>query len=388
MLFATPELSRKDLEVVARIGDIKKHLGVAIRAPKRWSGILARTTLAKAIQGSNSIEGYSVSMDDAIAAVEGEEPLDAKTEEWLAVTSYRRAMTYVLQLSADQHFAYSNAVLRSLHFMMLEYDLSKHPGSWRPGPIFVRREATGEIVYEGPEIESVPALMDELIESLTSDSKSLPDLVAAAMAHLNLVMIHPFSDGNGRMARCLQTLVLGRLGILAPEFSSIEEYLGRSRTEYYAVLAEVGGPKWMPERNAHPWIKFCLTAHFLQASRVLRRSRILDQLWGVFEEETTKQGLPDRCVLALLDAFLTKRIRNSTYRKSADISDQVAGKDLRELVRVGLLVPEGEKRGRFYVASDSARRAAERVKIPKILEDPYADAEPYLPGITPEAEGL
>jgi len=41
------------------------------------------------------------------------------------------------------------------------------------------------------------------------------------MAHLNLVMIHPFSDGNGRMARCLQTLVLGREGILEPEFSSL-----------------------------------------------------------------------------------------------------------------------------------------------------------------------
>src|SRR6266705_1646990 len=145
MLFRTPDLSEKDMEVIGRIEDIKRRLGVAIRAPKRWRGLLARTVLAKAIQGSNSIEGYNVSIDDAIAAVEGEEPLDAKTEEWLAITSYRRAMTYVIQMSGDADFAYSNAVLRSLHFMMLEYDLSKHPGSWRPGPIFVRREPGGEI---------------------------------------------------------------------------------------------------------------------------------------------------------------------------------------------------------------------------------------------------
>lgn len=68
------------------------------------------------------------------------------------------------------------------------------------------------------------------------------------MAHLNLVMIHPFSDGNGRMARCLQTLVLAREGILEPEFSSIEEYLGRNTQDYYSVLAETSEGSWHPKK--------------------------------------------------------------------------------------------------------------------------------------------
>ena len=49
-----------------------------------------------------------------------------------------------------------------------------------------------------------------------------PVMVRAAMAHINLVMIHPYRDGNGRMARILQSLVLSRDGILAPQFSSVE----------------------------------------------------------------------------------------------------------------------------------------------------------------------
>lgn len=57
--------------------------------------------------------------------------------------------------------------------------------------------------------------------------------IQAGMAHLNLVMIHPFRDGNGRMARCLQSLVLARGGILDPVFISIEEYLGRNTQRYY-----------------------------------------------------------------------------------------------------------------------------------------------------------
>lgn len=58
--------------------------------------------------------------------------------------------------------------------------------------------------------------MGELCEELTEcDRLSETRLIRAAMAHLNLVMIHLFSDGTGRMARCLQTLVLARGGVLA-----------------------------------------------------------------------------------------------------------------------------------------------------------------------------
>ena len=64
--------------------------------------------------------------------------------------------------------------------------------------------------------------------------------MTAAMAHLNLTLIHPFSDGNGRMARCLQTLVLAAAGeLVRRSSSSIEEYLGANTAAYYAVLTEV-----------------------------------------------------------------------------------------------------------------------------------------------------
>ena len=98
---------------------------------------------------------------------------------------------------------------------MISYDLAKHPGRWRPGPIFVRNEQTGERVYEGPDNDLVPGLIAELVDGLNEEVSS-PFIVRAAMSHLNLVMIHPFSDGNGRMARCMQTLVLAREGIIDP----------------------------------------------------------------------------------------------------------------------------------------------------------------------------
>ena len=100
---------------------------------------------------------------------------------------------------------------------------------------------SGEIVYRGPDPRSVPSLVDELLEELRAADTACPDLVRAAMAHLNLVMIHPFRDGNGRMARGLQSLVLAREGDLSPECIGVEEYVGRNAGRYYEVLAQVGG---------------------------------------------------------------------------------------------------------------------------------------------------
>ena len=282
MTFQTPPLSAAEIRVHEAIDELRARLRYSVSS-RRWIGLLSRVLRARAIQGSNSIEGFNVTVDDALAAVDGEEPLDASEETWRAIVGYRNAMTYVLQLADDTHFRYSTDLVRSLHYTMMSYDLARHPGRWRPGPIFVRNEATGERVYEGPDVELVPGLADELVQELNSDSRH-PVMVRAAMAHLNLVMIHPFSDGNGRMARCLQSLVLAREGILAPEFSSIEEYLGRHQGPYYDVLAAVGGGSWQPGRDATPWVRFCLTAHYRQAVTVLRRSLELNRMLEAVDE--------------------------------------------------------------------------------------------------------
>ena len=373
MLFQTPDLDPQEEDVLHRVDELKRVLGHAVSdQPRRWYGLLRRTTFARAVKGSNSIEGYDVSLDDAIAAAEGEDPLDAKTEAWANVRGYQVAMTYVLQLAGDIHFRYSADLLRSLHFMMLQHTLVKNPGRWRPGPIFVYDDEREEQVYVGPDAELVPGLVDELLVFLNGNP-GMPGVIKAAMAHLDLVMIHPFSDGNGRMARCLQTLVLARSGVLAAPFSSIEEYLGRNTRAYYDILATVGGGSWQPERDARPWIRFCLTAHYRQASTLLLRTREIGRLWDALEEEIAKRGLPERTLLAMADAAVGLRVRNATYRPIADITEGLAGKDLKNLVAQGLLVPQGEKRGRFYVASEELKAIRAKTRETRRVEDPFAE---------------
>jgi Fic family protein len=372
MLFSTPGLTAKEQAVIAKVEELRRSLGRNTAQAKRWTGMLRRTAFARAIRGSNSIEGYNVTVEDALAAAEGEEPLEADSETWAAITGYRNAMTYVLQLASDPEFSYHAGILKSMHFMMTGHTLARNPGRWRPGAIFVRNDELGETVYEGPDSDLVPALIAELTAWLDGEAADSPAVVRAGMAHLNLVMIHPFSDGNGRMARALQTLVLAREGILEPPFCSIEEYLGRNTQAYYDVLAAVGGGRWQPDRDARPWLRFTLTAHYRQARTLLIRVREMEALWNLLEVEIRRQGLHERTLVALSDAANGFRVRNATYRAGAGVSEAVAGRDLKLLVDNGLLVAVGERRGRSYVASRQLELLAERVRQPRRVEDPFA----------------
>jgi Fic family protein len=381
MLFKTPVLDAQEAFVLQRIEEIHRKLNNATRQGGRWTGLLRRTSLAKAIRGSNTIEGYNVTVEDAIAAVEGEEPIDADAETWAAIKGYRDALTYVLQLAPDPHFRYEVALLRSLHYMMISYDLSKHPGTWRPGFIAVRNDETGDIVYEGPDVELVPDLMQELVAWLNATEPGTPAIVRAAMGHLNLVMIHPFSDGNGRMARCLQTLMLTREGILAQPFSSIEEHLGRHENtqEYYRVLGLVGRGKWNPDGDAKPWIRFVLSAHFFQASTYARRLTTIGKLWDTIAVEIKKRGLPERMDVALMDAAMGLRVRNATYRNAAQVTNDVASRDLKALVDAQLLEGIGENKGRFYVATERIKWIANQIRTDsrQEIKDPFST--PFSP---------
>jgi len=390
-IFAPPELGTLDREVLRLIDELRADLGnrSAERSemgPRRWVGCLRRMALARAVQASNSIEGYNASLDDVVAAVDGEPTIEASEETSLALSGYRDAMTYVMQVAQDLDAEVDEGLIKALHFMMLKHDLARSPGRWRGGWIGVRHEHSGELVYEGPPAEAIPELVEAMIQQLREDD-ALPALVRAAMAHLNLVMIHPFRDGNGRMARCLQTLVLAREGLVAPALSSIEEYLGHNTRAYYDVLAEVGAGRWSPQRDAGPWLRLCLTAHHRQAKTHLRRIEETERLWRDCAALARAKGLPERVVGGLMEAALGFRLRNPTYRSilattaGEDVSELTASRELKAIVDAGLLQALGERRARYYLAEPVLTDLQEQIRRerpPREDYDPYVKAQQGL----------
>lgn len=370
-LYSAPPLLAEDEPVLREIHQMRKELRQFLRTPRRWEGVLRRSALARAIQGSNGIEGYLVDEDDAAAALDGEEPISADEETFLEIQGYRQALGYVLALGDAAYATFDATEMRAMHYMMLSHDHSKLPGRYRNGPVYVHDERRDRVVYEGPDADDVPALMDSLVQSLYTGLNSDP-IVRSAMAHLNLVMIHPFRDGNGRMARALATLVLTRSDIGEPEFSSIEEWLGANTDDYYSVLAHTGHGSWLPRDDARLWLSFNLRAHHMQAQTVARRVKEAGVTWVELEELRIAYGLPERTMEAMFDAVIGYRVRRAGYLKRAGVTEQTATRDLAALSSAGILAAHGNGRGRYYAAGlplmriQAARRAR---RVP--LRDPY-----------------
>ncbi len=370
MLFTYHSLDDQEKRVEEAIARIRSDLRLHVAAePRRWTGWLARMTRARALAASNSVEGINVSQDDAIAAIDGEDPANTDRGTWRAVIGYREAMNYILQRRQSPSFRITEDVLLAVHFMICQSDLAAHPGQYRPGWVGVRNAQTGDLVHEGVDRDQLEPRIQELLDYVNEgDVESL--FLRAAMTHLNLAMLHPFTDGNGRTARCIHTAVLATDGIVAPEFSSIEEYVGYNQQEYYDVLSEVGGGGWNPTRNAKPWVRFCLVGHYRQAQTILRRTREIEGIYGELLNLVRNNYLPERTAMALLQAAFG-RVRNSSYRVSADVSKNLASRDLKMLVDAGFLIPDGEKRGRFYVAGPIVGETRRRFRLPRGVDDPF-----------------
>lgn len=194
------------------------------------------------------------------------------------------------------------------------------------------------------------------------------------MAHLNLVSIHPWTDGNGRMSRSLQTLMIAREGVLAPEFSSIEAWLGRQMNtwEYYRELHHRGST-YLPDQDVSSWLRFNLTAYHQQAQTVQAHLDRSGQVWDTLSSFAATEKLDERMVSALHDVAMSGRVRRSRYEQAEALSLQQAQRDLRDLVTARILRPVGRTRARYYLAGERFPDAVQEIAdTPTTLSAPYS----------------
>ena len=340
-------------EQLSELDELRASLGRQVGGAGLWLGTLRRQVRASSIESSTSIEGFRVPTDEAVAIVSGEEIPKPDDENRMAVSCYARAMEHVGVMAGDPGFHWFDRVILDLHFDACYFQRDKSPGRWRTGPIGVTG-SNGRLIYQAPDADDVSSLMTEIVDWLEHDDRDAHVVVRAAMAHLHVVSVHPVRDGNGRISRIVQSLVLAREGLLAAEFASIEEYLGEHTADYFRVLQEVQGGSYQPERDATAWISFCIQAHLAQARRRLEQIQQAAARWNFLEQLAENRGWPDRFVIALEQSLIggTDRTR---YRGEADVSPASATNDFRRLLDAGLVTQQGRGRNIRYRASDSLR---------------------------------
>jgi Fic family protein len=355
MIFRTPPLSPRLQRSLEDLNKLRHKLKHEVTTPGRWMGSLRREVRASSIESSTSIEGFSVSPEEALALTSGRQKADQGEENRQAVGCYARAMDHVGTMALDPSFRWLDRVILDLHFDACYFQRDKDPGLWRTGPIGVTA-SDGSLEYRGPDGSPVVELMEEVVTWLAEGDLEVDVVVRAAMAHLHVVSVHPFRDGNGRVARIVQSLVLAREGLASPEFFSIEEYLGSHTQEYYAALRGAQGGSYQPERDATGWVEFCLEAHLVQARQRLAQAERAAARWQRLEDIADRRHWPDRLVIALEQSLLGGTDRGK-YGEEAGVSPATASADFRRLLDAGLVEQRGRGRNVSYAASEGLRDA-------------------------------
>ena len=168
--------------------------------------------------------------------------------------------------------------------------------------------------------------------------------------------------------------MIAREGFLAPEFSSVEAWLGRpgNTWEYYRELGRRGA-EYLPDQDVSSWIRFNLTAYHQQAQTVQGRLERSGQAWSALSDFAESTGRDERIVSALHDLAMSGRVRRSRYEHAENLSMQQAQRDLRDLVTAQVLEPVGRTRARYYIAGPRfPEQTLDIARTPMTLSDPYS----------------
>ncbi|EJW95261.1 filamentation induced by cAMP protein Fic [gut metagenome] len=242
-------------------------------------------------------------------------------------------------LSADRLFGWHNVLFPTGISGLYRIEV----GKYRSGEMQVVSGAMGKeiIHYQAPSAERVPAEMDRFIAWVNSD-EPIDAVLKAAIAHLWFVSIHPFDDGNGRIARALTDMLLARSENTGKRFYSVSAEMKLLQKEYYEVL----------ERTQHGdgditewilWFLHCfeqaLTAAENTLSSVLRKADFWERNRNVSFNERQR-----KLINLQFDGFFGK-LSTGKWAKIAKCSTDTALNDIRDLVGKGIL-KKAEEGGR------------------------------------------
>ncbi len=350
------------------LDDWRTRLDRAGALPRRWAGRLRRDLEVEAVAASVGMEQVPVTVDEVRRILAGERPPTVTAVDESLVLGYRDAMEYVLRRADDPGFRWSRELIVALHDRVLGGNYALEAGRLATGARWVVDRRTGAEVFEPPPPEAVPALVDQACERMDDGHEHAA--MASAWIHVVTAAIHPFRDGNGRVARVLASLAMYRGGFQRREFTSLEEWWGRHLGDYYAAFACLG-PTFDESADVTPFLVAHANAQLAQVRALDLRERVERRIWEALEEIVEDAGLQPRVVNAAWDAFFGRDVTPAYYMPLTDVSRATATNDLGAGVAAGLLEPRGAGRSRRYVAGPALyERVAAGLGVDGIEHDP------------------
>ncbi len=336
-------------------GTLQQDLEAAVLALGRLDGIAAHLPdkalflyayVRKEAVLSSQIEGTQSSVSDLLF-YELEQAPGVPLDDVVEVSNYVAALEHGLRLLGEG-LPPSIRLLREVHRVLLSTGRgsSKMPGEFRASQNWIGGTRPGNALFVPPPHTAVPDCLAALERFVNAEDDGLPELVRAALAHVQFETIHPFLDGNGRVGRLLITLLLYDAGVLRQPLLYLSLFFKQHRAAYYELLNRV--------RATGDWESW--VAFFLEGVRVTAEGALstADRLSALFQDDRDRlAGSGGRrlgSVLRMHDALKSRPILSLPVAcQDTGLSFQAAASAMELLVQQGIARElTGKRRGRLF----------------------------------------
>ena len=214
-----------------------------------------------------------------------------------------------------------------------------------------------KVHYEAPPSDTIPVMMDKFVSWVNSEDSNTDPVLKAATAHLWFVAIHPFDDGNGRLARTITDMLLAKADGLPLRFYSMSAEILREKKSYYSILEKTT----TGSTDITAWIEWFLQtiSHALKrtegtVNRVVKKS----SFWQRHRDAAMNERQV-KIVNMLWDGF-TGKLTSSKWAKITKVSQATALRDITDLIDKGVLVPAADGgRSTNYLLKDDVDAAGQ-----------------------------
>lgn len=310
---------------------------------------LRRQAILRMAHTSTSIEGNKLAQFEVGKVIEGK-TVRAPQKDILEVENYYQALKLLDQLSKSRTAITLDEILK-LHKCVTSGLVEKEKiGKFRPADVYVLDDLGDgrEILrFKAPPAPKVQGLTENLLEWLkTSKKDGVHPIIRAGVLHLEFVSIHPFTDGNGRVARLLTQLQLYRDGWDFRKIVVLEDYYNRDRLSYYNAEAAVQGKNYKENADISSWLEYFTTGFLVEARKALEQIQSIG--FGKVSKES-EQVFLDRDEIQIMDFLTTTgRITSDDVLDILGVAKRTAQLKLKNLADKGLLKLNGKGPSSFY----------------------------------------
>jgi len=336
-------------KILKNIGSIEASKEIIDNAPllPYFEREFREDAMVRTVHYGTHIEGNELNLSEAEKVLAGQE-IAARDRDIQEVINYRKVMDYIGSLKVQETKVDEN-VIKDLHKLTVEKILvPEQCGVFRKTQVVVKNSKSGEISFRPPMAVAVPFQIRNLLEFVeSSQDEDVNPVLKSGIVHYELVRIHPFLDGNGRVARALATLILYQDGYDIRKFFSLEEYFDKDAVSYYEALQSV-------EKNdgdlTH-WLEYFTLGLSIELSKIRERvesisvdAKLKEKLGGSPIMLTPRQ-------LKIIE-YIQKigYLQNQAFEQLFPmVSEDTVLNEIKALVNAGIIKKHGVTKGARYI---------------------------------------